>query len=62
MLDDLERHSFDTTEFRDRIPYVLDLLAGVTRTIDDESRGHRTPQFVLGGQEWTVWRGRPSRN
>jgi hypothetical protein len=46
MLDDLERHSSDTTAFRDRFPYVLDLLAGVTRTIDTESSGHRIPAFA----------------
>jgi hypothetical protein len=33
MLDDLERHSHNTTDLRDRLPYVLDLLAGVTRTV-----------------------------
>jgi hypothetical protein len=26
-------------------PHVLDLLAGVTRTINAESSGHRTPEF-----------------
>ena len=46
MLDDLARHSHDTTDFRDRLPYVLDLLAGVTRTIDTESRGHRKQAFA----------------
>jgi hypothetical protein len=46
MLDDLERHSHDTTDFRDRLPYVLDLLAGVTRTIDTESSGHGTSVFA----------------
>jgi hypothetical protein len=51
MLDNLERQSHDTTDFRDRLPYVLDLLAGVTRTIDTESRGQRTPAFAA----W--WRG-----
>lgn len=47
MLDDLSQHSHDSVAFRDRIPYVLDLLAGVTRTIDAESRGSRTPAFGL---------------
>jgi hypothetical protein len=51
MLDDLERHSNDTTDFRDRLPFVLDLLAMVTRMIDTESHGHRTPAFAA----W--WRG-----
>jgi hypothetical protein len=46
MLDDLERHNNDTTDFRDRLPFVLDLLAGITRMIDTESRGHRTPAFA----------------
>jgi hypothetical protein len=50
MLDDLERHSHDTTNFRDRLPFVLDLLAGVTRTIDAESSGHRTPAFAACGR------------
>jgi hypothetical protein len=45
MLDDLQGHTLSSIAFHDRIPYVLDLLAGVTRTIDDESRGHRTAQF-----------------
>jgi hypothetical protein len=45
MLDDLESHKYDKTAFRDRLPYVLDLLAGVTRMIESESRGHRTPAF-----------------
>jgi hypothetical protein len=45
MLDDLARHTLDSVAFRDRIPYVLDLLAGVTRTIHAESSGHRTPEF-----------------
>jgi hypothetical protein len=30
---------------------VLDLLAGVTRTIDTESRGHRTPAFAAWWRE-----------
>lgn len=46
MLDDLARHSANTIAFRDRIPYVLDLLAGVTRTISRESSGHRTQAFA----------------
>jgi hypothetical protein len=46
----LARYSLDSVAFRDRIPYVLDLLAGVTRSIDDESKGRRTPEF---GMWWT---------
>jgi hypothetical protein len=46
MLTDLARHSHDTTDLRDRLPYVLDLLAGVSRTVDTESRGHRRPAFA----------------
>lgn len=46
MLDDLARHSHDPVAFRDRVPYVLDLLAGVTRTTHAESSGHRTPEFA----------------
>ena len=45
MFQDLVEHSADSTGFRDRIPYVLDLLAGVTRTLDAESHGHRTAAF-----------------
>jgi hypothetical protein len=45
MLDDLARHSADVDALRDRLPYVLDLLSGVTRMIDTESRGRRTPAF-----------------
>ena len=46
MLGDLIRHAHDTVALRDRIPYVLDLLAGVTRSIDVESKGQRTPEFA----------------
>jgi hypothetical protein len=46
MLDDLARHSSDIGALRDRLPYVLDLLSGVTRTIHAESRGRRTPPFT----------------
>jgi hypothetical protein len=46
MLDDLAHCSNNPVAFRDRIPYVLDLLAGVTRTIHAESSGHRTPEFA----------------
>jgi hypothetical protein len=46
MLDDLSRHADDEVDFRDRLPYVLDLLAGVTRCIDSESKGRRTTQFA----------------
>jgi len=45
MLDDLARHSADVDALRDRLPYALDLLSGVTRMIDTESRGHRTTAF-----------------
>jgi hypothetical protein len=45
MLDDLARHSADVDALRDRLPYVLDLLSGVTRVIDAESRGHRSTVF-----------------
>jgi hypothetical protein len=45
MLDDLSRHADDEVGFRDRLPYVLDLLAGVTRCINDESKGYRSSQF-----------------
>ena len=46
MLADLGRWVGSIVGFRDRLPYVLDLLAGITRTIDDESRGHRTQAFA----------------
>jgi hypothetical protein len=45
MLDDLARHSADLDALRDRLPYVLDLLSGVTRSIDAENKGRRTPAF-----------------
>jgi hypothetical protein len=45
MLDDLARHSPDVDALRDRLPYVLDLLSGVTGVIDAESRGHRSMVF-----------------
>jgi hypothetical protein len=45
MLDDLGRYSADLDALRDRLPYVLDLLSGVTRSIDAESKGRRTPAF-----------------
>ncbi|GLX09427.1 hypothetical protein [Microbispora sp. NBRC 16548] len=45
MLDDLKIHTQDEVAFRDRLPYVLDLLAGVTRSIDDESKGQRSNKF-----------------
>ncbi len=50
MLDDLSRHADDEVAFRDRLPYVLDLLAGITRCINDESKGHRTSQFAAWWQ------------
>lgn len=46
MLDDLSGHAEDEIAFRDRLPYVLDLLAGVTRCIDSESKGLRNSQFA----------------
>ena len=48
MLDDLrtaERQPNNPYAFADRLPYVLDLLAGVTRLIDECSKGSRTPEF-----------------
>jgi len=45
MMDDLTNHVEDEIAFRDRLPYVLDLLAGVTRRINEESKGRRTKQF-----------------
>jgi hypothetical protein len=46
MLDDLGDHAEDKVGFQDRVPYVLDLLAGVTRCVNDESKGCRTSQFA----------------
>lgn len=46
MLDDLARHAPDPVALRDRLPYVLDLLLSVTRTINDERRGQQTPEFA----------------
>jgi hypothetical protein len=45
MLQDLKQHESSPIDFLDRLPYVLDLLAGVTRTIDKESKGSRTASF-----------------
>lgn len=45
MLEDLSQAD-DEAGFRDRLPYVLDLLAGVTRCIESESKGSRTTQFA----------------
>jgi hypothetical protein len=46
MMVDLERYVDDDVGFEDRLPYVLDLLAGITRSIDEETRGHRSTQFA----------------
>ncbi len=45
MFDDLKKYEYDRTGFLDRLPYVLDLLWGVTRTINKESKGKRTIAF-----------------
>jgi len=58
MLADLNRHADDEVDFRDRLPYVLDLLAGVTRCIDSESKGHRTTRFAT----WWSTTDRTTRN
>ena len=39
-------HQSNEEALLDRLPYVLDLLAGVTRTIDRESKGQRTDAFA----------------
>ena len=46
MLDELAGYALESIAFRDRIPYVLDLLDGVARTIHSESRDHRTAEFT----------------
>src|SRR4051812_27726138 len=43
--DDLVRHQHNTLDFRDKFPYVLELLIRVSALIDKESRGQRTPGF-----------------
>ncbi len=53
MLTDLIQHAMHPVGFRDRLPYVLELLAGVSRALDEESRGRRTPPF----SEW--WASEP---
>jgi hypothetical protein len=35
----------DTTWLEDQIPYLLELAAGVTRMINEETKGRRTPAF-----------------
>ena len=42
MLDDLKGRSVSVVAFRERIPYVLDPLAGVTRVVSKATKGHRT--------------------
>jgi len=37
----------DETCRQDQIPYLLDLADGVTRMMDRETTGHRTPAFGM---------------
>src|SRR4051812_26588505 len=46
MYEDLTRYQYDTVGFRDRIPYVFELLRGATRIITEESKGKRTQSFA----------------
>lgn len=48
MLTDLIKHYGDPVGFLDRLPYVLELLLGVSRKINEESKGRRTQAF----EEW----------
>jgi hypothetical protein len=45
LLDQLPDKESSVEEYRDLIPYALDRLDNVWRTIDAESRGRRTQQF-----------------
>lgn len=46
LLGHLADHAHGAGALQDHLPYVLDLLAGVTRMIDEEeSKGHRTAEF-----------------
>jgi hypothetical protein len=46
-LDDLTDRISDETCRQDQIPYLLDLADGVTRMMDRETTGHRTPAFGM---------------
>lgn len=45
-LEKLTRSQDDEQEFRFLVPYVLDLAAAVTRIVDYETKGSRTPSFA----------------
>jgi hypothetical protein len=45
VLDDLARRELSREGYSDQIPYALDRLDNVWRTIDDESEGQRTHEF-----------------
>ena len=49
LLDELPARERSVQEYRDHVPYVLERLDHVWRTIDAESRGRRTPEF---GEWW----------
>jgi hypothetical protein len=51
MLDLLPTNEQSVQEYRDFIPYVLDRLDNVWRTIDSESKGKRTPAFASWWRE-----------
>jgi len=58
LIDDLksEQHTGES-RFRDRLPAVLDLLDGVSRGIDEQSAGQRTPVFSAWWKtQWTAER------
>lgn len=60
-LNDLQSRRDDIVGFRDLLPYVLDRLLNVWRSIETESRGRRTPAFgtwwkgqLAGNREWVA--------
>lgn len=53
VLDELPEKEASVEKYRDLVPWALDRLDNVWRTIDDESRGQRTPEF---GAWWAAQR------
>jgi hypothetical protein len=46
-LAEVADRTFDTTWREDQIPYLLELADGVTRMINEETKGQRTPTFGM---------------
>jgi hypothetical protein len=56
VLDELPSKAASPTGYRDHVPWALDRLENVWRTINEESRGRRTAEFG------TWWAGELSGN